>query len=264
MVARRRATRSSVGSSCGRARSSRRGGACSGHRPPGRWLRAEVANSWAKPRLASCHAAAALQQQLTLKPRRPAQAGRSELRRGHQGCAAAAEKSVAGACGAASEPPEPPSGPTAAEQRARAVKAPLPQAARQCRGGACSRRHPPGLRLRAETTASWANPRLASCRAAVEKRCRGMTSSSARCVVAGVGEPRARRESPASASASTAEPNRKPPQSSRAALAPAESRAPEEPTSSSACCVVARVCESRRAEQEAAAVSTAIWRSSSR
>ena len=58
------------------------------------------------------------------------------------------------ACRAVGEPPEPPSGPPAAEQRARAAKAPLPQAARQCRGGACSRRRPPGLRLRAEATAS--------------------------------------------------------------------------------------------------------------
>jgi hypothetical protein len=46
---------------------------------------------------------------------------------------------------------------------------------------------------------------------------------------------------------------RKPPQSSRAALAPARSRAPEEPTSTRACCLVAGLGEHRRADHVAVA-----------
>ena len=65
-------------------------------RPPGLRLRAETIASCANPRLASCHAVAALQQQPTSKPRLSAQAGRSELRRGHACRVAAVEKALPG------------------------------------------------------------------------------------------------------------------------------------------------------------------------
>ena len=68
--------------------------------------------------------------------------------------------------------------------------------------------------------------------------------------------PAAARAAWSRASASTIEPNIEPPQPSRQPLTPAESREPEEPTSSSACCLVAGAGEHRRAEHEAAAVIT--------
>jgi hypothetical protein len=58
------------------------------------------------------------------------------------------------------------------------------------------------------------------------------------------------------ASASVTEPNMKPPQSSLAALALAESHALEEPTSYSVSFLVAGLGEHHRAEQEATAVTT--------
>ena len=64
--------------------------------PPGLRLRAETIASFANPRLASCHAVAALQQQPTSKPRMAAHAGRSELRRGHACRVAAVEKASPG------------------------------------------------------------------------------------------------------------------------------------------------------------------------
>ena len=65
-------------------------------RPLGLRLCAETIASCANPRLASCHAVAALQQQPTSKPRMAAHAGRSELRRGHACRVAAVENASPG------------------------------------------------------------------------------------------------------------------------------------------------------------------------
>ena len=132
------------------------------------------------------------------------------------------------ACRAVGEPPEPPS-PPAAEQRARAAKAPLPQAAVSAAAA-----HAAAAALQGSGSAPKPPParptppaRVLSCR---RRR-----------------EPPARRRAPPSRTRIRCSHRGQP-------LAPAESRAPEEPTSSSACGMVAGVGEHHRAEHEAAAV----------